>query len=64
MESTQLPPVNISWHIWVGTTTTIVPAVIAVTLRFTARHVSRAGFWWDDYTILVALVGIQNSIYL
>lgn len=58
MESTQpLPHDNISWHIWVGTTTTVVPASLAVALRFTARYVSRAGFWWDDYTILVALVG-------
>jgi hypothetical protein len=56
MESTQLPHDNISWRIWVGTTTTVVPATLAVTLRFTARYVSRAGFWWDDYTILVALV--------
>lgn len=58
MESTQsLPHDNISWHIWVGTTATVVPAILAVTLRFTARYVSRAGFWWDDYTLLVALVG-------
>lgn len=57
MESTAVSHDNISWHIWVGTTTTVVPAIIAVTLRFTARYVSRAGFWWDDYTILAALVG-------
>lgn len=37
-------------------TTTVVPATLAVMLRFTARYVSRAGFWWDDYTILVDLV--------
>ncbi|KAJ5197852.1 uncharacterized protein N7498_006969 [Penicillium cinerascens] len=56
MESTQpLPHDNISWHIWVGTTTTVFPASLVVALRFTARYVSRAGFWWDDYTILIAL---------
>ncbi|KAJ5668492.1 uncharacterized protein N7477_007062, partial [Penicillium maclennaniae] len=55
MESTASPHENISWRIWVGTTTTVVPAIIAVTLRFAARYVSRAGFWWDDYTILTAL---------
>ena len=31
-------------------------AVIAVALRFFARRVSRAGFWWDDWLMLPALV--------
>lgn len=35
-------------------------AVIAVALRFFARRVSRAGFWWDDWLMIPALV---NSFY-
>lgn len=31
-------------------------AVITVALRFFARRVSRAGFWWDDWLMLPALV--------
>jgi hypothetical protein len=31
-------------------------AVIAVGLRMWARYVSQAGFKWDDYLIVVALV--------
>lgn len=29
---------------------------IAVALRFWSRKISRVGFWYDDYTILVALL--------
>ena len=29
---------------------------IAVALRFWSRKVSRVGFWYDDYTILLALL--------
>lgn len=47
---------DITWHIYVGTIATIVPATIAVALRFIARYVSTAGFWWDDYTIALSLV--------
>ncbi|KAJ5769392.1 hypothetical protein N7520_003951 [Penicillium odoratum] len=56
MESTQSSVDDITWHIYVGTLTTIVPATLAVILRFLARHVSDAGFWWDDYTIAMSLV--------
>lgn len=31
-------------------------AVICVALRFLARRVSRAGFWWDDWLMVPALV--------
>ncbi|KAL4897648.1 hypothetical protein BDV59DRAFT_190567 [Aspergillus ambiguus] len=47
---------NISYRIWVGTIVTVVPATFAVVFRFIGRHISRAGFWWDDYTIAIALV--------
>ncbi|CEJ57370.1 hypothetical protein PMG11_06063 [Penicillium brasilianum] len=47
---------NTSWRIYVGTIITIVPATIVVVLRFIARHVAKAGFWWDDYTIVGALI--------
>lgn len=50
---------NISWRIYVGTITTIVPATIVVVIRFIARYVAKAGFWWDDYTIVGALVSTQ-----
>ena len=36
--------------------TLMVLSGIAVGMRFIARHLSRAGLWWDDWTILVAMV--------
>ena len=36
-------------------------STMAVILRFVSRLVSQAGFWWDDWTILAALVGIVRS---
>ncbi|KAJ0426095.1 hypothetical protein BJY00DRAFT_124647 [Aspergillus carlsbadensis] len=47
---------DISYRIWIGTIVTIVPATIAVALRFVSRYISRAGFWWDDWVIAVSLV--------
>lgn len=58
------PNVNIAWRIWVGTIATLVPATISVVLRFIARYVARAGYWWDDWTILVALVRPASCLYL
>ena len=41
----------------IGTCVTlIVISTIVVALRFVARHLSRAGLWWDDWTILAALI--------
>ncbi|CAI7663307.1 unnamed protein product [Penicillium manginii] len=51
-----LPHDDISWRVWVGTLSTIIPATVVVVLRFVARYVSRAGFWWDDYTIAISLL--------
>ena len=31
-------------------------ATVAVALRFYARHLKKAGYWWDEYMILPALV--------
>lgn len=55
-----LPQDDISWRIWVGTLTTVIPATIIVILRFVSRHASRAGFWWDDYTIVISLVNTSQ----
>ena len=34
----------------------IVITAVIVTLRFISRWVSKAGMWWDDWTILAAMV--------
>lgn len=57
------PDDDIAYHIWVGTIVTLVPATIAVVLRYFARHASRVGFWWDDYLIFVSLVSPLLSKY-
>ncbi len=31
-------------------------AIVAIVLRFYARRIKRTALWWDDYTILLALV--------
>ena len=31
-------------------------AVIAIMLRFTARRLTHAAFWWDDWLMLPAIV--------
>jgi hypothetical protein len=31
-------------------------ALVAVILRFVARILTKASLWWDDWTVLVALV--------
>ena len=37
--------------------TMLILATIAVALRFWSRHISqKAGFWWDDWFALIALV--------
>ena len=32
-------------------------SAISVALRFLSRMVSKAGLWWDDWTMLAAMVG-------
>lgn len=42
--------------VYVVTSVLLVLATTAVILRFWARHISVARYWWDDFTIIVALV--------
>ena len=35
----------------------ILITIVAVAMRIWARRVSMAGLWWDDYTIILAMVG-------
>jgi hypothetical protein len=39
---------------------TWVLALLAVALRFYARRISKAGFWWDDWLMIPALVDIPR----
>lgn len=57
MTTAQVPDDDISYRIWAGTIVTVVPATLVVALRIVARLVSHVGLWWDDYTIMVSLVG-------
>lgn len=34
----------------------MVLSTISVILRFVSRGVSKTPLWWDDYTVLIALV--------
>lgn len=36
-------------------------AVIAITLRFTARRLTHAAFWWDDWLMIPAIVRRATS---
>lgn len=47
-----------------GTISLILVAVIAVSLRLTARRLSAAGFWWDDWTLVIALVNQQCRVFI
>ena len=42
--------------VYSGTISLIIVAAIAVTLRLISRKVSAAPFWWDDWTLVIALV--------
>ena len=50
------PDESIAWHLWVGVTTTAVPATIAVALRFYARRLGQIALKADDWLIVGALV--------
>ncbi|KAL8702705.1 MAG: hypothetical protein Q9201_004126 [Fulgogasparrea decipioides] len=55
MSSTLPPDDSLAWKVWVGSIVSVVTATVAVGLRLFARRISAAPYWWDDYTILVAL---------
>ena len=45
-----------------GTISTVCPvAVLVVVLRLLARRVSKAGYWWDDWIIIIAMVECTHS---
>ena len=62
--SEQLPPLplqsNESAQIKGSIVATWALAVIAVCLRFTARRLSKAGFWYDDWLMVPATVSIPH----
>ena len=41
--------------------TLIALSIIIVALRFLTRRLSGAGYWWDDWLILAALVRAKKS---
>ena len=43
-----------------GTISLLIIAAIAVVLRLTARRISAANFWWDDWTLVIALVSLAE----
>ena len=47
--------------VYVAVAVGFVLATGAVILRILARHISKANFGWDDYTIILALV---SSLFL
>lgn len=56
-----LPPDDSeAWKVWVGSVVSVVLATIAVIARLVARRISAANFWWDDYTIIAALVSTHD----
>ena len=47
-----------------GTSTCLmVVSVVAVALRFLSRKLSGAGFWWDDWMCMIALVKYQCPVH-
>ena len=37
-------------------------STVAVALRFLSRMVSKAGLWWDDWTMLAAMVRVLTTL--
>ncbi|KAI4253431.1 MAG: hypothetical protein LQ352_003697 [Teloschistes flavicans] len=56
MSATHPPDDSIAWKVWVGSIVSVVLATLFVGLRLLARRISAAPYWWDDYTIIAALV--------
>ena len=64
MPSSLPPNEDIAWKVWVGSIVGVVISTIAVTARVIARRLSAAHFWWDDWLIIAALVGMTISVIL
>ena len=54
------PNVSIAWKVWVGSIVSFVLATVAVFARLLARRISSAKLWWDDLTIVLALVRLDS----
>ena len=46
--------------IYAAVITVSIAGTIAVTLRFICRRMMKAHLWWDDWTILAALVSVSK----
>ena len=46
--------------IYAAVITVSIASTIAVTLRFICRRMVKARLWWDDWTILAALVSLSK----
>ena len=46
--------------IFAAVITVSIASTIAVTLRFICRRMMKAHLWWDDWTILAALVSVSK----
>ena len=46
--------------IYAAVITVSIASTIAVTLRFICRRMMKAHLWWDDWTILAALVSLSK----
>lgn len=56
-----LPPDDsLAWRVWLASIISVVAATIAVAARLLARKISAAPFWWDDWSIMVALVSMAS----
>ncbi len=42
---------------------TFILAVIAISLRFTARRLTRLPYWWDDWLMLPAIVCCKGDFF-
>ena len=47
---------SVAWKVWLGSVVSVGLATVAVAARLSARKISAAPFWWDDYTIVISLV--------
>ena len=48
-------------HIKCSILATWILALIVLSLRFAARKISKAGFWWDDWLLVLAMVRMRAA---